>query len=321
MNPMTSAEAYAFLFGHPPTPETLALLASRGRSDPIATLSDARRLAMALDRVDHPTTAHIRFTEADLHTVQLDGFAMTIDVADLAVSNHIVASGIWEPELTAVFRRYLRPGHHVADIGANVGYFTLLARSLVGPAGHVHAFEPNPENARLILLNLARNGFANVSLLPLALSDRPGHALFTAGIGSNGKLEGDRPHGLEGGASVVVPTMRLDDLMHGPLDFMKLDTEGAEYRILRGAQRILATHHPIVSTEFSCDMLAATSGVAPREFLSLFLAHGYAIHTLDPGTHGLVPVPGIDTYLQAWTAPDRVDTLILLPAGTPALQP
>jgi hypothetical protein len=84
-----------------------------------------------------------------LALAQLPGFAIYAESGDAAVGTHVQA-GSYEPDVTAVFRRFLRPGGHVLDLGANIGYFTMLSAHLVGPRGSVTAVEPNPRNARMI---------------------------------------------------------------------------------------------------------------------------------------------------------------------------
>jgi FkbM family methyltransferase len=277
-------------------------------------------MIMALDRQTHPTPALVRFTAADLRQVDVAGFTIILDKADLSVSAPILASREWEPHLTGIFRRYLGPGMRVADVGANVGYYTLLAASIVGAGGEVLAFDPNSENARLILLGVAANGFANVRLYPLALSDVSGHAYFSTHIGSNGGFL-DPNASLADGHGLIVPTTRLDELAPGRLDFLKLDTEGSEYRILKGATAVIADSRPTITTEFSCEMITRVSGIAPREYLEFFRRLGYSIHLIDKGSGRLLPVDDPESFLRAWGSYVRIEDLLMLPPGKPVLQP
>ena len=78
----------------------------------------------------------------------------------------------YEPEVSSVFARKLRPGMHVLDIGANIGYYTFLAASIVGPSGKVWAIEPNSKNVAFLLATRARNGFGHIEIIQAAASDR-----------------------------------------------------------------------------------------------------------------------------------------------------
>jgi FkbM family methyltransferase len=318
--PIPLADAYALLYGRAATDEVLERLRGVLGVTHVTRLAELRALIMALDRQVHPTPALVRFAASDLRRIEVGGFTIFLDAADLAVSAPILAGQQWEPHLTGVFRRYLEPGMRVADIGANVGYYTLLAAALVGPRGEVLAFDPNSENARLILLSLAANGFANVRLYPLALSDVQGHAYFSTHVGSNGGfLDSSTP--LADGHGLIVPTARLDDLAPGRLDFLKLDTEGSEYRILEGARRCLAESLPIVTTEFSCEMIGRVSKVAPREYLEFFRRLGYSIHLVDRTSGQLLPVQDLESFFASWGDPVRIEDLLMLPPGKPVLQP
>ena len=248
--------AYELVYGHEAGADTVRQIHALLGRNTVTGLADLRKMIMGLDRQSHPTPAAVQFAASDLKHIDIQGFRLALDPADISVSAPILVTGEYEPHLTGIFRRYLKPGWRVADIGANAGYFTMLAASIIGPEGEVLAFDPNSENARLVLLNAVENHFSNVRLFPLALSDRAGHACFSPHIGSNGGLLATAQAQLGDGRGFIVPTARLDELVKPPLDFMKVDTEGAEYRIPFVAARVLlSSARPIVTTEFSCEML------------------------------------------------------------------
>jgi FkbM family methyltransferase len=318
---ITADAAYALVYGREASADVVLQIHALLGRDAVEGLSDLRKMIMGLDRQSHPTPAIVQFGSTDLQCIDIQGFRLILDPADISVSAPILQVGQYEPHLTGIFRRYVKPGWRVVDIGANVGYFTMLAASIVGSNGEVLAFDPNSENARLVLLNAAENNFSNVRLFPLALSDHAGYAYFSPHIGSNGGLISTTHAQLADGRGVVVPTARLDELVKPPVDFMKIDTEGAEYRILRGGQGLLSSARPIVATEFSCEMLGRISGVNPREYLALFLSHGYSVHLVDKQSGRIEPIGDIDNFLGAWDNPARIEDLLMLPAGTAVLQP
>jgi FkbM family methyltransferase len=151
--------------------------------------------------------------------------------------------GTYEREAQRVFRDTVREGDVVLDVGANAGFFTLLAAKRVGPRGMVYAFEPLPRNLEYLRRHVAANGLANVQVLPLALSSRAGVARFgTAASPAMGRLSED--------GEVEVRTEALDDLVASgrvaPPQFIKMDVEGAEYEVLTGAASVMQRERPVL---------------------------------------------------------------------------
>jgi FkbM family methyltransferase len=169
--------------------------------------------------------------------------------------------GSYEYEKRLAFERIVQPGQIVFDVGANVGFYTLLASVLVGPGGRVFAFEPIEQNLVFLRKHLSLNHALNVTVLAVAASDHKGTALFDT---SSGRAMGS----LGDGGSLRVDVITLDELIDtGELpvpNYIKLDVEGAELRVLKGAAKLLAKHHPVLfvsihSAELRsqcCEMLA-----------------------------------------------------------------
>lgn len=154
--------------------------------------------------------------------------------------------GYYELAKTTHFRRVLKPGMTVVDAGGNHGYFTLLAASLVGPAGRVLSFEPSPENCHWIRRGVAANGFENVHAFEVALADRSGALPLQLCADSGGHSIAGAPMWATGEA-IEVATERLDCLLQKAgvdrVDLLKIDVEGAEMSVLAGAERMLAAPH------------------------------------------------------------------------------
>jgi FkbM family methyltransferase len=156
--------------------------------------------------------------------------------------------GTDEPAVQEELVRVLRPGSVLYDVGANVGFLTLIAARLVGPAGHVYAFEPIPANARAIERNAALNGLGNITVLELALSDRAGDAVLRVPDVNQGAHLAEVVDELIPADELVVRTAALDELaeeqgLRAP-DLVKLDVEGAELLVLEGMRRSLEAHRP-----------------------------------------------------------------------------
>jgi FkbM family methyltransferase len=199
------------------------------------------------------------------------------------------------------------------DIGANVGLYTMLASTLVGPSGRVVSIEPSSENCRLILLSLAANQVRNVEVLPLALDGARGWSNLSGHFGSNGGLVPGDAANLASGRCDIVATFPLDDLVEGRVDFLKIDVEGAEGRVVAGAQRILETWRPIVTTELSLEMLGRVSGIGGEEYLETFEKLGYQISILNRTT-GLPDTPTTaEQIIKDWADPLQIEDLLLLP--------
>ena len=193
-------------------------------------------------------------------------------------------TGGYEPHLAARLSRALTPGATFVDVGASVGFFTLLAARLVGPTGRVFAVEPSPRNCKLLSLSLLENGMTNVVTFPTAASDVEELLLYDA-VGSNGfvspmptDLEGARAMGLRTIVRSIVLDRALGDLPR--LDVLKIDVEGAEHRALSGARGLLETHRPLVFSEFGPKGLRDVSGVEPEDYLRFLVGMGYELAVL-----------------------------------------
>ena len=270
--------------------------------------STIRRMLGSIEHQLAPTAFSVQLAAEDAVRCTVGQVELLCDAADAAVTPGL-RSGAYEPHLTAVFERHCRPGMTVVDVGANLGYFSLLASRLVGPAGRVVALEPNSENCRLLLSSLRLNGTSNVELLPVAADEGSGWAYYSTHVGSNGGLVDDGDLLSRFGA--VVPTFRLDDLVDGKVDFLKMDVEGAEGRVVQGATRIIEKDRPIVTTELKEEMLQRVSGRSVADYLRYFGGLGYRPTLLDKESGAEQPYPSTEALLDDWEADDLRDVLLL----------
>ena len=160
------------------------------------------------------------------------------------------ALGCYELSKHQAFRKFLRPGATFVDVGCNKGDFSLLASRLVGPQGRVLSFEPHPENCRWIRKSVAKNQYQNVDLHEVALSDENGIVQLHLGekSGFHTLLPG-KPQREKG--VIEVQARRLDDLLEEihfdrPIDAIKIDVEGADLHVLRGAKKTISRNPNIV---------------------------------------------------------------------------
>jgi len=175
-------------------------------------------------------------------------------------STHGCWLGTYERENQRLFASLVSANGTVYDIGANVGFYTLLAASR---AKRVIAVEPLAENVVYLKRHLDMNGICNVEVWPVAVADQEGQEPFTA-AGT-----GNRSQGKLGGEGSMVRTITLDRICEicGPPALVKIDVEGAEYRVLLGARKCFAAHRPIIlmsthstSLHLACVTLLTDSG-------------------------------------------------------------
>jgi FkbM family methyltransferase len=139
----------------------------------------------------------------------------------------------YEPDVTNLFRRLVDSGMTIVDVGANVGYYSLLAADLVGPAGRIYAFEPDSRSYEYLLHNLKTNHANNVFAVKMAITDRAGTENFL-----QGDVEQSYVTDVPGKATVDVEATTLDAFFASegwpPVDLIKMDIEGSEHAALQG---------------------------------------------------------------------------------------
>jgi len=212
-------------------------------------------------------------------TVQTDVGTLLLHAADEVMTPIIAASKTWEAAEGAWLRGVLKAGQTVVDVGANVGYFTVLAAKAVGASGLVVAVEPERENLRLLRANLWRNGCDNVRVVPAAASGARG----LLALRRNASNAGDHQvHEAAGEGDVLVAAVALDDLLgDAPVDVVKIDTQGADHLVIHGLRRNLeAAPAAQVLVEFWLDGMDER-GIDAAEVLAGYRALGRPVSVLD----------------------------------------
>jgi FkbM family methyltransferase len=180
--------------------------------------------------------------------------------------------GAGEPEVQDALRSYLQTGMTFYDLGANIGFFSLLAARLVGEKGRVTAFEADPEIAARLREHVKRNNFNNVTVAEKAVWSGASKVFFER---VDPATSPDRGLGhIVGAASVTaieIEAVTLDDFSQAcgaPPDFIKCDVEGAEVEVFLGAQKLLAEKHPGILCEIHGEE-------SRRALLDEFARYGY----------------------------------------------
>jgi FkbM family methyltransferase len=190
----------------------------------------------------------------------------------VGASTHGAWLGSYEMPMQRCFTEVVHTGDVVLDIGANAGFYTLLAARFTAPNGHVFAFEPLPANLEVLRRHMTLNQVTHVQIMPIALADQNGETFFrTAMNNSMGHLTSD--------GDLRVTVRSLDALLAEgtiPLpNVLKVDVEGAELRVLQGAKQLLSQAHPTI--------ILATHGSQVRaDCLQLLKEQGYQVRPLSP---------------------------------------
>jgi FkbM family methyltransferase len=205
--------------------------------------------------------------------VELDTATGTLwfDSADTHLTPWVRSQGVWEADVMKLLRRSLRSGGVFVDVGANVGFHTVLAARLVAPGGSVYAVEPAPWTLDLLRANVWRSGL-DVNVLPYAASDLPGTVRLAVDPEHRSGAQLSEKHG-----DVEVEAARLDDLLPEiEVDVLKVDVEGGEPLVLRGARGVLDRSPRLLAVvEFRDER--HLSGESPAEVLSFYESLGFEL--------------------------------------------
>lgn len=255
---------------------TVRKLTGRPAGERTLAQADLRALALAANRYF--------YLGADLALVRLNcGQMLYVDPLDEHISANIIVHGFWEASVHRVVMSLLNPGARVVEVGANLGYYTVTMASAVGPGGHITALEANPRLSGLIRRSLTLNGFApRATVVPRAALDQPGEIDFVVSRRNSGggyvTLWEDNPY--EDGQTIKVEAVRIDDLGLGRVDLLRIDAEGSEPFILRGAEAVLRANPDIViCMEWSVIQMESRTSV--KDLLAWLNALGFRFWRIE----------------------------------------
>ncbi len=240
--------------------------------------------------------------------VEIYGNKIFLDKKDaLGLSIH----KIHEPLVTDFIKKEIKEGSIVVDIGAHIGYYTLMFAKLVGENGKVFSFEPDPENFCLLKKNVEVNNYKNVVLEQKAVSDYIGKAklyISRESSGQNTIYQIDKKQNF-----IEVEVINLDEYFKSfekNIHLIKMDIEGAEYSCILGAKDIIKKNDKLkIITEFRPISLKSF-GVEPVNFLKLLAELGFYIFEFCEEKQAIIPVT-IKYLLNKYTIAKRNDTNLL----------
>jgi FkbM family methyltransferase len=223
------------------------------------------------------------------------GFRIWVALGERSISREIMLDR-YERDEVAFVRATVKPGDRVVDVGANIGFYTALLATLVGPAGSVIACEPLDSVADALERTIAENAYGDrVTLHRVALDAQRGevclrHAPLTINAGAAYLAPAAALPA--GHVDATVSTRTLDDVVGaGRCDFIKLDAEGAEPRIFAGAAGTLTRCRPIVLAELNPLLLNRVAGKTAGDVIAQLASYGYATRRLNGG-----PTDRIERY-------------------------
>jgi FkbM family methyltransferase len=241
------------------------------------------------------------------------GFTMSLDLTE-HLQQRAYYLGYHEHMIVETFVDVITPGSCIFDLGANFGQFTLLAAQLSGPQGQVFAFEPEPNAFAALRRNVEANSFPRIICRQAAVSDTAGTAVLyvappTFSGTSSLALSAVEPYH-DNYALQTVAVERLDDYgdqVTSPVSLIKLDVQGAEFLVLRGAEQLLRDHRPAII--FEADEVVMTAFGYQSRDLGAYLHHlGYALFSV-PARPWQRPI------LLDWRSPLSHDVLALYQPG------
>lgn len=261
-------------------------------------------------------------SEAAVRVPGVEPFRLhTHSKVDHFISREIVANGIWEPLETSVVVGWLRAGDVFVDLGANIGYYTVVASRRCGHGGRVWAFEPEPDNFELLGRNIALNALANVEAVNAAAGAESG----TAQLYLSDDNQGDHRLYCSDGRDdcIVVHKHALDDWFAGRdarVDMVKMDTQGMEAQIVAGMRGLIERNRERLAliVEFWPFGLAG-AGDSPERLASLLAPFGFRVRKIDEDARALVDTDwgGLLEEARGYYHPQlqRFTNLLLTPPG------
>lgn len=217
--------------------------------------------------------------------VEIDGHHFYLDNKD---SLGLSLNKDYEPEVTKCMKENIKEGDIVVDIGANIGVHTILMAKLVGKEGKVYAFEPDITNFKLLKKNVEVNNYKNIVLVNKAVSDRNDKIKLYLCKNNNATHRTYNSRNVSGkfnGKYVEIDCIKLDNYFEDKEkpNFIKIDIEGSEPKVMMGATKLLSENTIKILTEFY-PLLIQESGCSSEKYISDLLDLGYTIYNLDSGS-------------------------------------
>lgn len=235
----------------------------------------------------------------DAIEVETDVGVLLLPADDQVMRPLMQRTGSWELDEAILVGALISRGETVVDIGAHVGYYTLLASRAVGRRGHVVAFEPQPGNAALLRANVARNGARNVRVIEAAAWSEPTRLTLRCDPANSGDNRIARDSDSD---AVSVTGVRVDSVIDRA-NVIKIDAQGTDHVALRGLSGLVALGRTTALVEFWPHGVRAF-GDDPLAVIEEYRSLGYRL-----------TMPGVQADFDGWPASRFVEVAELLPGG------
>jgi len=219
-------------------------------------------------------------TEKDMKLVlakTVDGHIIGLNPNDQYITTDLYYTGLWEPHVRTIINMFVKNGMNVIDVGANIGAHTLLLSQIVGSKGSVLAFEPCLLNYNILNHNLKQNNCFNTKVLKKGCSDIE-KKMFISKRWNDNKIEENY-----GAVSLcetgnngdeVIDTVTIDSLELTSLDFIKIDAEHMEEKVLKGMKKTIKKFHPIIVLEIHKEDIRKIFKILQSfDYKTFFLGH------------------------------------------------
>ena len=222
------------------------------------------------------------------YTITNDDVKLFLNNKDNFLSRDLAFHKVWEPEITKLVKEIIKEDQVVIDVGANIGYFTTLFSKLVGKSGKVFSFEPAPNNFEFLKKNVSLNNLQNVTICQMAASDiseKQNLFLSTWNFGDNRLFEKPRDERDLERKQVQVETVRLDEIIHEKIDFIKIDVQGFELQVINGAKKLFDNNNDLKMIFEFYPHLLKLNNVNPEDFLYQLIEMDYNIYDIGAGNN------------------------------------
>jgi FkbM family methyltransferase len=227
----------------------------------------------------------------------------TVMVKTLYPIEREMLSGIYDPMTTGIIRRHVKAGDVCADIGANVGALSLAMAQQTGPAGTVYAFEPGPMLHERLQTNIRLNHLRSIVPIQQGLSDRRGVLQWAEDMNNRGNA------GLLCTSGIPVPVLTLDEFCQEwgvtRLDFIKVDVEGMELEVFKGASWVMSTLRPVLYFETHPGVLVHLGPDAFRKIERLLKQAQYALYKVSRDGSAITQTTTDDLSLNTLALPNQ----------------
>jgi len=210
---------------------------------------------------------------------------MYLDKYEDVISKSIYLQNTWEPSESGIFLDFIKPGDAIVDIGAHIGWYSLLARTKTSDDGIIYAIEPEPRSYKILCENIKLNNYHNIIPINKAIGEKNELKKLYYNLYKNGPSV-YQLFPISNESHIDVELITLDEIIgEEHVDIIKIDVEGYEVKVLQGAKNILSRNDkPIFFSEFWMDGLKK-AGNTNIEYFEIFNKNGYKILIINDNSY------------------------------------